>query len=325
MNGVVIAPRRRVALAPIDPARARAIFIREALAAGHWTGGLAPLEANRRTIEIARAAESKLRRRGVVVAEQALAEWFDQRLPADVVDPASLVRALDVDPSLAHRLTLTQAEALSPDAALALDQSRFPDQLDLGAGVQAALEYALAPGKPTDGLTATLTLEHLPRLSAERAAWLVPGMLPELVHWLLRSLPKEHRTRLERSGALSVLADEIVAVIDFASGPLPQTITDATRALRNIEIEPHVWPMRGRPDHLRLRVRVLDDSGQELAAGRDVEELSQKLAPRLRKIQVARALQGYQREGLTTWDFGELPDGVEVRWSCRWRPAPSGR
>ena len=59
------------------------------------------------------------------------------------------------------------------------------------------------------------------------------------------------------------------------------------------------------PAHLRITYRVLD-SGRELASGKDVGELRERLRPRLQKM-LSGAAGDILRTGLRSWDVGTLP------------------
>ncbi|MEQ1704153.1 MAG: DUF3418 domain-containing protein, partial [Ilumatobacteraceae bacterium] len=88
MSGIVVVPRRQTAIARADPKAARAIFIREGLAQCKWKTDEPFMVNNRRVLDEARQAEAKLRRRNVLIPEDALAEWFDERVPGSVVEAA---------------------------------------------------------------------------------------------------------------------------------------------------------------------------------------------------------------------------------------------
>jgi ATP-dependent helicase HrpA len=73
----------------------------------------------------------------------------------------------------------------------------FPKQLAMrsraGAEASFALSYHFEPGSPRDGVTVTVPLAALNQIDAVRTEWLVPGMLKEKVHLLLKSLPQKLR------------------------------------------------------------------------------------------------------------------------------------
>ncbi|MDX2115220.1 MAG: ATP-dependent RNA helicase HrpA [Planctomycetota bacterium] len=327
MSGVVIVPRRRVPLAPIDPAGARAIFIRDALAAALWRGPHPFLDANRATLDRAAQIAARLRRRDILAPLDALAAWFDARLPAHVNDPHTLAAALapsvDRTPLDPRTLTLALDDAILPaardDARRAADPARFPDALALPDPrnpasppvlVLVPLRYAFSPGKDDDGLSATIALTDLPRLTPDRAAWLVPGLVEDLVLALLKSLPKARSDALRAAPPLPELAANCAHVLDFAAEPLPVALADALSALHAVRIDPAAFSLKALPTHLRLRVIVTDPddpAAKPLADSRDLTALHAQLAPRIAKAVARRARRTFERDNITRWDF-DLPD-----------------
>ncbi|MBY0262454.1 MAG: DUF3418 domain-containing protein, partial [Phycisphaerales bacterium] len=305
MSGIVVVPRRPADLAKADPAAARRIFIAEALAKARWKSDLPLIAHTRAMLARARDAEHRLRKRNLARIDDDLAAWFESRLPPQIHGPAQLTAWLAADPAHEPRLRLAPADVLKPEAAEAFDPARYPDAISSPDAPAAwPLTYALAPGKDDDGLTLSLPLLDLDRLPPHRADWLVPG--------LLKQLPKDKRSQLEAKSALSDLASSLADVLDFAAAPLPVAISEAFTVLHSIDIPPALFAaaLKGLPDHLKLRVRVLDELGKPVAESRDLPALLAKLEPRLAKARSARAKTAFAQSGLTAWTSGDLPDRV---------------
>ena len=325
MSGIVVVPRRRTAIASLDPAKSRAIFLLDGLARAKWGGGgpadTAPattepppfLASNVATLAAAQTVEAKLRRRSVIAPDDTIAAWFAARLPESVIDPRTLTAFLRArGPTADASLHLTLKDIIRPDALEALDHVRFPDTIALSPAdpTPCTLTYALAPGQDHDGLTLTIPLTSLPALSPERAAWLIPGWLPELIASLCKSLPNPQRAAIEAAGPIPEIAAACAEVIDFASGPLPLALSETFSVLHSITIDPALWPLHALPVHLRLRVRVVDHHGAELGVGRDIPELRARFESRIRKAVAAEARTRFQRDNLTDWTFTDLPESV---------------
>lgn len=316
MSGVVVVPRRRAQLAAIDPARARAVFILDGLVRGGWSGQSTFLRHCRVAMEQAQVAEARLRRRGVRVSDEALAAWFGTRLPAAVCDPASFEHwAAAMGEESAAALALKVDDAVIPEGRRAFDALLFPDVLRVGEehdSIALPIAYALAPGKDEDGVTISVPLAALPLISTDRVEWLVPGLLPDVVLALLKSGPKASRAALESAGSLAEIAASCAEVMEFARGSLIAALSEAVEALHGVRVSPQQWPMKSIPDHLRLRARVIDESGKELGADRDISALHERFAGRIEKLRTARVRSRFERVGVTAWDFGELPGAVEA-------------
>ena len=84
LYGLPLVAGRGVNYAGVDPAAARDLFIQHALVEGDWQTHHKFFHANRRLLDEASDLERKARRRGIVVDDAALFEFYDQRIPADV-------------------------------------------------------------------------------------------------------------------------------------------------------------------------------------------------------------------------------------------------
>lgn len=318
MSGIVVVPRRRVALAAIDPAAAREMFIREGLAGARWSSELDVVSRNRNTLEQARAVEARLRRRDVLVSTPELAAWFDARVPAHVVDGATMSAWYSqLNPQRAADLHLRLEDVLQPSAQRGLDPALFPDTLAV-AGSAAAISYRWAVGTEEDGATLDVTLEQLADVSVERLQWLVPGWAEDLVQALLKTLPRGIRSKLSPDDRLDGVARSCVELLSFGVGSLSAALSEAVEVLLHAQVPPQEWQFKSLPAHLRMRVRVLDHTGRELGADRDVAVLAERFAGKVRRARAARERAGFEQTGLTGWTFGVMADQVETESGTRY-------
>src|SRR5205823_12525831 len=107
-----------------------------------------------------------------------------------------------------------------------------------------------APGKDEDGVTAAVALDALEHFTPERAAWLVPGMLPELTQALIKTLPKSRRAEIESKGSLADIAGACAEAVRFGDGALPTALSEALSVLHNVEIDAADWSFKSLPAHL---------------------------------------------------------------------------
>ncbi len=324
LRGLVVVPRRRVPLAPADAPRARAMFIErwlcapdEVNAAALADGPLARLvAANDAVFRAARGLEARLRRRDVLRPATELSAWFQRRLPPTVVDRDTLSAWLETaGASAVEALTLRVPDVLAADAVpTGMDVAEaFPDAITVstpGGPVRCAVQYAFEPGKDGDGVTIDAPLLALAALTAERLEWTVPGMLADKVLALLKQTPKAHRAALETyAGGLSALARDASDLMAFGVGALPAALSETVDGL--VTPSPNVpmaaWPLAAVPEALRVRVRVLDEQGKELGKSRSLEDLRSRFASRIAQAQAAAARAMFDRGGIVTWDFAELP------------------
>ncbi|HEX6793903.1 MAG TPA: ATP-dependent RNA helicase HrpA [Casimicrobiaceae bacterium] len=307
LYGLTLIARRPVAYGNLAPKDARDVFIREALVAGDL-GVDAPFVAHNRAL-IADVAnlEHKSRREDVLVDDQAIAAFYAERLPDDVHSRATFEKWRRHD-ERKHptRLFLTR-ELLMRHAAFAVTETLFPETLTI-AGSALPLEYRFAPGHPLDGLTLTVPLALLNQIDDATLSWLVPGMVRDKVTLYLKSLPKSLRNRL------IPLPDAVTAFLEQAQThdvPLGDALRDYVRdrlgdapaeAFRDVEL----------PPHLRMNLRVVDASGQELGMDRDIAALRMRLSDAAR-LEFAAVEPAFERRGMRRWEFGELPETLTMR------------
>ncbi|MBT8486683.1 MAG: ATP-dependent RNA helicase HrpA [Phycisphaerae bacterium] len=306
LYGLEIIAKRRVPLARVDRVAARAMFIQRGLV----EGGVAP-EApfqihNRRLRERVRLIEAKRRQRDVIVEIGRLEAFYDTRLPERVTSSRTFHawrrKAERTDP---ERLFMTEGDLLRPGAPGA-DPAGFPDTLSIG-DARYPLTYSFDPAGVADGVTVTVPLAALPTLSPDRLEWLVPGRLEEKVVAMVRGLPKTLRRHFV---PVPDHAARCVEMLDFGVGSLPAAVSDTLHRQTGVAVPAEAWSMSTLPDHLRLRVRVVDENDAELAAGRDLPTLRDTLAQAAAEAIRHEADVAFDRQGLTDWDFGPLPPTI---------------
>jgi len=306
LYGLPVVIRRAVNYAAIDPPDARRIFIREGLVQGRWQPGQGFMAHNRALIEEIEALEAKARRPDILVDDEVLCAFFARELPQEVVDGPTLAAALRKDKGLDARLRLTR-EVLMRHEAEAVTSGRLPDRLRLGE-IEVPLRYHFEPGAEDDGVTAGVPLAELNRLDAQAAEWLVPGLLQEKIEALIRALPKAQRRQLVPAPDVArALAERILdgLVAWPPPGSLPERLSAEARRMLGAEVEREAWPLTAIEPHLRLRVELVDDTGEIRASGRDLAKMQHELGQAAKRAFVKRF---EARQGLTGWDFDTLPE-----------------
>lgn len=311
MSGIVVVPRRRASLEAQEPALARKLFLTEGLAQGKWKVDADFARHNQHVREHAQKAEAKLRRRDVLAPGEQLSAWFDQRVPREICGPAGFNRwRIEAEKANPGVLNLGEADVLLPSARAAFDTTKYPDHLEYGSH-RFPLEYIFSTGRMDDGVTVSVEVGDLPALPPHRPEWLTPGMLAELIQSLVKQLPKQTRSRLEAKAGADALANGLAGVLSFGSGPLGDALSEAVEVLHGVKIAPEQWNFKSLPAHLRMRIRVVDSSGRDLGFERDMPTVLERFAGRIKKARAAADRAGFERHGLTTWDFPELPPQVE--------------
>lgn len=282
LYGIVIYANRRVNFGQVDAAAAREIFIREALVEGEWDSRLPFIAANRKLIAQVEELEHKSRRQDVLVDDELIFAFYDKHLPADVCSGAMLERWYREESRRQPRLLYLTREELMRHEAAGITTSAFPRTLRLG-GVDCATSYLHEPGDPKDGVTVTVPLFALNQVNDERCEWLVPGMLRDKVLALVKSLHQRPRSRLV---PLPEFAEGFVAAVNeagtFGSGSLVDALLKVVRDRTQLDIKRADFKLDQLPPHLFMNFRVVDDTGRQLGAGRNIAALKAELGGQAR-------------------------------------------
>jgi ATP-dependent helicase HrpA len=306
--GLTLVPRRRAHYGHVNPAQSREIFIDQGLMEGRISKRLAFLEHNQAVIKQVKGMEAKVRRQDILAEHKQIYAFYDKRLPPEVCSVGTLERWLHKaekqDPRV---LRMTLADVLDGDGE-AITEDLYPELIEI-KGQIIECRYRLDPQREDDGLTLIAPLEALPALDEQRVEWLIPGWLEDRVHLLLRALPKSIRTQID---PVIDLAREATAALRprFGQGSLLDALAAEVQRLRGVEIPRNAWNWNGLPKHYRGTIEITGDDGKVLAESKDVAELNQRLAGRLRKHLASIAAKTFARTGITRWDFGPLPSAA---------------
>ena len=309
LYGVPIVADRTVPYHRVDPSAARDMFIRNALIAGDWNTHHAFFKANAQALDDAAAYEEKARRRGLIVDEDTLFDFYDQRIPAKVTTG----RHFDSWWKKERRRT---PDLLDFDPAKLIDDSHevteesFPDHWRKGS-IDYELTYKFEPGDPLDGVTVMVPIPMLAGLDTEGFDWLVPGLRLELVTELIRSLPKALRRTVVPAPEFAERA--IDRLIPY-EGPITQQLADVLRELGGQGINATDFQASKLPAHLRMNYGAIDKRGKIVDSDRDLAALVRRQAGHI-KSSVSRVSRTSESTAVSEWTddtLGTIDDTVKT-------------
>ena len=311
LYGVPLVADRLIAYGKIDPAVSRELFIRHALVDGEWRTHHRFYAENRRLLAEAEELEHRARRRGIVVDEHTLFDFYDARIGEEVVSGAHFDQWWKLARRRQPDLLTFDPEMLTHEAAEPVREADFPTRWADG-GLTFPIGYHFEPGAADDGLTIDVPVATLNRVSGEDFSWLVPGLREELVTALIRSLPKQLRVSFVPAPNT---ARAFLAEVPAGEEPLLDALERHLRSTTGVVVPRDAWDWDRVPEHLRPTFRVVDEEGGEAARGKDLERLKEPLRP-----QFANALAevagdaGLSATGQTAWAFGTVEEElVETR------------
>src|SRR5690606_23631971 len=192
LYGVPIVADRRVNYGRIDPALSRELFIRHALVEGDWETHHRFFHDNRALLDEVEELEHRARRRDILVDDETLFDFYDERIPEDVVSgrhfDAWWKKARRSDPDLLS----FEKSMLINESAGDVSEADYPDVWKQGP-LRLRLTYQFEPGADADGVTVHIPVQVLNQVRPDGFDWQVPGLRAELVTELIRSLPKQLR------------------------------------------------------------------------------------------------------------------------------------
>ncbi|MFF9200593.1 ATP-dependent RNA helicase HrpA [Streptomyces sp. NPDC014986] len=326
LYGVPIVAQRKVNYGRIDPEVSRELFIRNALVEGDWRTHHKFYADNRRLLTEVEELEHRARRRDILVDDETLFDFYDQRIPEHVVSGAHFdswwKRKRHEQPDFLD----FGREMLIRESAEAVTKADYPDTWRQGP-LKFRVTYQFEPGADADGVTVHVPLQVLNQVTDEGFDWQIPGLREEVVTELIRSLPKPiRRNYVPAPNFAKAFLERAVSPEErdrTQSSQEPLTVTMARELKRMVgvpfEAEDFDWSRV--PDHLKITFRIVDERRRKLAEDKDLQALKLRLRPKARQAlsQAAAATaqreggESLERKGLTEWTIGSLTRVFETR------------
>ncbi|GAA2268913.1 ATP-dependent helicase [Streptomyces ruber] len=317
LYGVPIVAQRKVNYGRIDPETSRELFIRNALVEGDWRTHHKFFSDNRRLLTEVEELEHRARRRDILVDDETLFDFYDQRVPEHVVSGAHF------DSWWKHKrheqpdFLDFEREMLIRESAEAVTKADYPDSWRQG-NLKFRVTYQFEPGADADGVTVHIPLQVLNQVRDEGFDWQIPGLREEVVTELIRSLPKPiRRNYVPAPNFAKKFLERAVPLQE----PLTFTLARELKRMVGVPVDPADFDLARVPDHLKITFRIVDERRRKIAEDKDLEALRLKLKPKARKAlsQAAAATaerqggESLERSGLTDWTIGSLTRVFETR------------
>lgn len=311
LYGVTIVRDRLVPYHRVDPAAARTMFIRHALLEGDWNRHHKFIDHNEALLAEAAEVEEKVRRRGLVVDEDTLFDFYDARLPDNVTTArhfdswwkkqrAKDKHYLDFDPN-----------ALLDDDNVDASATAFPEAKRQGS-VEYALRYKFEPGDPFDGVTVEVPVPLLANLDPDGFDWLVPGLRSELAAEMIRTLPKALRKTVVPAPDFAQRALEVMPEDVNTDIPFTEALADALRSVGGRGINATDFNPQALPPHLQVTYAAIDRRGKIVDHDKDLAALKRRQAGKI-KSSVSKAGRQSESESVKKWtsdSLGAVPETV---------------
>ena len=335
LYGLPVSPRVSVPLAPIDPALARKLLIEQGLAENELVSRAKFWQHNQLFLEQVKELGDKTRRRDLVIDPFVLTDFYRTRIPAFVVDRVTLEkwdRTLSEPAKGESSANLPQGdlvkspylswETISVDLDKQEVEEQYPEKLAMGVS-QLPLRYRYEPGDQADGVSLVVPQSIVHQLHHERLEWLVPGLLEEKLACLIKSLPKRLRRQLVPvPDTVNQLLPKLIQK-QQQQAPFWKSLCDIVSEFIREPVKQSDFDLQSLPEHLRMRVELVDDQGKPIQASRDLVDLQQSQMARASAAGSTMSPEqktkyDWSRSSLETWDIETLPKSVvELRGGVR--------
>ncbi len=335
---------RSASYGKINPAHATEIFIREGLVGDTITWPFDFIAHNRRMREQTETILTRTRSSGYMNLDEAVYQFYARQmmpegragtpLPAErrgtestpcpgISSVGELIDFVRHQQTTKPKFLFMTGDDLRPPADLEHDATDFPEALPVDNRVL-PLAYAYQPGQESDGVTVRVSLAEAETLTPATLDWAVPGHLPEKVELMLKALPKEQRRDLIPLAETAQKLTRDLALLSARATPptLAEALAELLSSRLGVRLDPALWSDKPLPDHLRVRVEVVDTNDKVLGASRDLAEIQAQLHSRSRDVskQAATVDNAAWRAARTKWEgepagewkFGDLPEKITV-------------
>jgi ATP-dependent helicase HrpA len=295
LYGLII-NKKRVTYSNIDPVVSREIFIRQGMvptelgANYHYPF----LQHNTNVLAQLDKLEDKFRMTTIMVDEE-LFDFYDKLVPQDICD----IRSFDkwysgLDNSDVGKLKLQYKTLVAKFAQTVQHVSLYPDFI-MSGGNKIKLKYVFDPTKSNDGVTAVIYLNQLLSIDESIFTWLVSGLIRDKLTYIIKSLPKAIRVRLNPITEFTTKfleQNESINAESISSSSrglsLATTLANYVQQYYQLKLtfsEIEEIERNQLPTHLRCHFQIVDvDSKTVLLDGDDLVILKNKLSTRLHNL-----------------------------------------
>ncbi len=260
--------RKTVSHVKINSEEATEIFIREALLNEDYPAPCEFVEANRKLKNRIQNAQTTLQMQSWIGIEEAAYRYYERRLE-NIGSLADLNRWLKKAASPSKDTLIMSEKDLSPNPDEPLSLAAFPESVSLD-NMALPIDYQYKPGENDDGVTLRVPYEKAEFVDDPTLDWLVPGHLESKILHLLKSLPKEHRRKLQ---PLSQTAATIASKLDSEGLSLKESLKKHLESDYKIETYDSDWVDNAIPRHLQVRVQVHDSEGTTVIEERSARRI----------------------------------------------------
>ena len=309
--GLPIVTARQVNYSKIDPSLCRELFIRHALVEGDWRTSHTFYRQNLTLLAEVKELEHKSRRRDIVVDDDNLFRFYEQRIDRQVISSRHFDHWWrEVSKAQPDRLKFSK-DMLIRQTANKVILAEYPNYWQQNV-LKLQLTYQFEPGTVADGVTVHIPLSVLNQVKDEGFDWQVPAAREELVVTLIKLLPKSLRRNFVPAPNY---AKAFLERMPVPQGKLLDCLTRELRCMTGVTIQSEAWQWEQLPDHLKMTFRIVNEKNHTIAESRDLSALKIQLKQQVQQTLAAVVNDSIEQSGLDRWNFATLPQLYEQKHS----------
>jgi len=310
LYGLNIVTKRKINFNTIEPQTCRELFIREALVNGDCFIKEKFLAQNQALVASIEALEQKARRKNFLIDEQQLVDFYSDKLPETIICQRSfLAWWKNTKQQNGALLNFTEAFLLNENSS-EISKKEYPDTWQQGA-LTLPLKYHFTPGDIDDGISVVIPVAMLNQVQTVGFEWLIPALRYDLVVALIKALPKSlRRNFVPAPNYAEACLENINAVTESHLQP---ALAKQLLRMTGVRLPDDVWQDVELPMHLKMNFQVVNEKGNLLKQGRDLNLLKAELQGKVKASIKKVAEQGIEKAKLTQWNFEDLPLGYEKK------------
>ena len=311
LYGLTIIEKALVNYSDINADVSRSLFIAEGVVAGEIISNRQFIKRNIDFLLSLTKEEEKLRRPDLYISDREIIRFYEERIPKGVNSTRQLETWLNnLSTDKKDILLMTRNNILSKDPAH--DRAiYFPDYTAVQKN-RLSINYEFDPGSVRDGATVKVPEKILNQLEQADIDWAVPGIMREKCIALLKGLPKSLRKKLI---PISTLVDDILPSMTSADGELVDALVSHVVKVKQVKLSREDFEAIDLPAHLRIKIKVSNEKGEILDFGDQLSLIRKNITPNGEGKSLEKSeekIHPIQQQELRDWDFGELPERVEI-------------
>ncbi|NLK85191.1 MAG: ATP-dependent RNA helicase HrpA [Aeromonadales bacterium] len=303
LYGLVIEQGRKALYTNIDPALCRSLFIRDGLVGGDLDCRFDFFTRNLDLIDEVTHVEDKLRRRDLLVESSVLEEFYNKKLPENIVSMRHFEKWWkDKQKSDPHYLDFN-LDLVTKDNFNNITEQDFPE-FWYQDKFKFKLSYIFEPSDKNDGVTVHIPLAVLNKVSAKEFTYQIRGLRLEFLTALIKSLPKRLRKNL-------------IPAPNFAQA-LMESLGEPSKDDLYLKASKELTRMGGEvitPDdfdktqidkHLFMNYSIEDEKGKVVKQSRNFEALTASLQKEVKNA-LEKVVSTHKASApVNSWSFGTI-------------------